>query len=266
VLVRMAAVVVSGAMMLRLLSLLAVFVGANAAVPTNTLTTTQTGTTTQTATWTLTNSAASSTGAVYVTLLIEGIDYSLLVARPTLRAQLELELKQAIAAGQTFSQYGISVDLSSGSLLVTFRILPGAGADFTTLAQQLRLARNSIAQRAAALLRTIPGIAEVTVGTVTVRVCGLARTREQALASCLAVAPTATGSMPANLNSALMIGGVAANDGLLNAGVLNAYQGDATRGPHPALMFGLGLATALALAVPLAKKLNVRPVVSTAVE
>lgn len=263
-------------MMLQLVSLLASFVGAvGAAAATTTQTTTQTATQTTTQTWTLTNSAASAAGSLYVTLLIEGIDYSTLMTRPVLRASLELELKQAVAAGQRFSQSGISVVMSSGSLLVTLQITPGPAADFATVAQQLRLTHDSVAARAAALLRTLPGIAEVSVGTVTVKVCGLGVTRPNALASCLK-APEATGSMPANLNSAVAIGGIAANEGLLNAnvgllnanegGLLNAFQGDAAQGPHPALMFGLGAATALALAVPLAKKLSVSPVVSTAVE
>merc|ERR1719491_1291285 len=245
-------------MMSRLLCLFTVL-GAASADPTVTVTETTTQTATTTQTWTITQSAAVD-NSVHVSLLIEGIDYSLLVARPALRSNIELDLRQAFAVGQAFSASNIAVTLSSGSLLVTFKIT--ADAPWTSLAQQIRLTKDAIAQRAAAALRTIPGIAEVTVGTLTVRICGAGQTKAEALMACAAnVKPEPQGSMPANLDSAVAIGGIAAQDGLLNA-----FEGGSAQGPHPAFMFGLGAATALALAVPLSKKWNSSPALAISTE
>lgn len=238
--------------MMKLVGALACALFGGAVGAATTVTSTSTVTFTSTFTQTLTQSAAAGGDGVFVTLLIEGVDYALLAARVTLRETMEMELKQAVASGQTFSQETVTVEMASGSLLITFKITAAGNTDFNTLAQQLRLARDAIAQRAAAILRTIPGIAAITVGTLTVRVCGLGLTRGAALTTCAGdIAPEPTGSMPANLNSAVRIGGVVAADGLLAD-----FQGSAAQGPHPALMFGLGAATALALAVPLSKKWN----------
>jgi hypothetical protein len=209
--------------------------------------------------------AAPTTAAVrvYSTMLVQGVDYGLIMANVAVKAAFVAEMTKALTTRLGFAATGITVELSSGSVLVTYVVEVPAGHTAATVTAQLQAARATIAQTATELARAIPGINAVVTGTLTATVCGEAEQRVAAWGACAALEKAAVvplGSMPADLNSALSVGGVTEQG--LRQGVLNAVEGHqrvGSRGLGGVACWALiGVAGLMVLAVPIVVR-SLRP-------
>jgi len=143
-----------------------------------------------------------------LSLYISGMDYGLLQARTVVRLMVVERIKAGVAFGQSFLESAVTVELSSGSVIVTVAIQTPAGTTFVTLTQELSANGPAIANRVLKDLRLVPGINSVLTGVLNVQVNDGTIDRPALLPAVPvpvlpAVVPAPHGSMPFDLNAAM---------------------------------------------------------------
>jgi len=155
----------------------------------------------------------------HLSLYITGMDYSLLQAQAEVRLRVVQTIKAGVAFGQSFSESAVTVELSSGSVIVTLAIQTPAGTTFVTLKLELTAIGPAIANRVLKALRLVPGINSVLTGVLGVQVNDGTIDRPALLPEVPvpvpvlpavvpvpvlpAVVPAPHGSMPFDLNAAM---------------------------------------------------------------
>merc|ERR1719458_1283888 len=103
-----------------------------------------------------------------VVILVRNVDYSLLLAKPSLYTHFGQTVSECIAAAAGVASHAVTWKLQAGSVLVVSRISAPEGMHHSVLSSRLKQNADTLSQQIVAHLSRLAGIKEVETGNLSV--------------------------------------------------------------------------------------------------